>query len=245
LLDDLGAERVRATLSHPYSPFGQRLHVTPSIGIVLFSAGEDSADDVLRAADERLRLETDLRQAMEARRFTLHYQLQFDADRRVIGAEALLRWQREDGVYMPPTLFIPVAEDIGLIQHIGDWVLEESCRQLREWDDRGRSGWLAGLSVNISPVQFLQPGFVSRVSEVLADQDVVPARLEVDLTEGVMLADTEGVAERMRAHGCGAFQGYYLGQPGTAAELERRVQGQSVSARQPAKAPPSPSSNSK
>ncbi|RCX32995.1 putative bifunctional diguanylate cyclase/phosphodiesterase [Thioalbus denitrificans] len=365
LLDDLGAdqeiaareaqqvaERVRAALSQPYSPFGQRLHVTPSIGIALFPAGEDSADDVLRAADtamyraktdgrdairffrpsmqraadERLRLETDLRQAMEARRFTLHYQPQFDADRRVIGAEALLRWQREDGVYMPPALFIPVAEDIGLIQYIGDWVLEESCRQLREWDDRGLSGRLAGLSVNISPVQFLQPGFVDRVREVLAERDVDPARLEVELTEGVMLADTEGVAERMRAlqalgvrisiddfgtgysslaylkrlplrrlkidqsfvrgipgdrnnaaivetilgmaahldlevvaegvettaefeflraHGCGAFQGYYLGQPGTAAELERRVQGQSASARQPAKAPPSPSSSSK
>jgi diguanylate cyclase (GGDEF)-like protein/PAS domain S-box-containing protein len=365
LLDDLGgepelaaqeaqqvAERVRTTLSHPYSTFGQRLHVTPSIGIALFPGGGESADEVLRAADtamyraktdgrdairffrpsmqraadERLRLENELRHAMEARRFALHYQPQFDAGARIIGAEALLRWQREDGVYIPPALFIPVAEDSGLIQNIGDWVLEEACRQLREWDDRGLSDRLAGLSVNISPVQFLQPGFVSRVREVLENRNVDPARLEVELTEGVMLADTEGVAERMRAlealgvrisiddfgtgysslgylkrlplsrlkidqsfvrgipqdrnnaaivetilgmaahldlevvaegvettaefeflctHGCQAFQGYYLGQPGSAAELERRVRDQSAPAMQPVKSSPSPSSSSK
>src|SRR5690606_16707984 len=115
---------------------------------------------------ERMLLEAALRHALEAGAFELYFQPQFDGlTRRVIGAEALLRWRDQGGTLVPPGRFIPVAEEAGLILPIGRWVLEQACHQLRAWLDAGLPE--VSVSINISALQFRQPGFVEALREVI------------------------------------------------------------------------------
>src|SRR6185437_3665613 len=104
--------------------------------------------------------------------------------RRIVGAEALIRWQHPQRGEVMPDQFIPLAEHIGLIARIGEWVLHEACRQAAAWPALG------SMAVNVSPVQFRRPGFVELVQSALRQANLEPHRLEVEITEGVLLHET-------------------------------------------------------
>ncbi len=210
------AEKLLTALAEPLSVAGRQMMVTASVGISLYPEDGEDISTLMRNADsamyhskesgrnsfhyfrsemnervlERMLLEAALRHALEADAFELYFQPQFDGlTRRVIGAEALLRWRDQDGTLVPPGRFIPVAEEAGLILPIGRWVLEQACHQLRAWLDIGLPE--VSVSVNISALQFRQPGFVEALREVI-ERSGVPARcLELELTERVMLDAAE------------------------------------------------------
>jgi len=141
-------------------------------------------------AMRRLRLESDLRSALEAEEFVLHYQPQMDlATGRIVGVEALLRWQQARSGLTQPLEFIGVAEEIGLIVPLGDWVLETACRQAVAWQRRGFPD--LRMAVNLSARQFAQKGMVATISAALQRSGLDPALLEIEITESLMMADVE------------------------------------------------------
>jgi len=161
-------------------------------------------DDALDAANrDRLALERALRQALAREQLSLVYQPQIAlADGRVVACEALLRWQHPSHGSVSPMRFIPLAEETGLIGPIGEWVLRRACAELANWHARG----LAELrvAVNVSAVQLQQPGFADRVARVLEQTGVAPERLELEVTEGVMMHGAERgihMLEALRALG--------------------------------------------
>ncbi len=142
------------------------------------------ADDAMR----RLSFEQRLRRAVEDQDWVLHYQPVIDlADRRVVGAEALIRWRAETGI-VPPGEFIPVAEELGLIEAIGDWVLDQVARQQRRWRD---GGFELELSFNLSPRQLWTPRLAERLLERLRDHGVDPTTVQAEITESTAMADPD------------------------------------------------------
>jgi EAL domain-containing protein (putative c-di-GMP-specific phosphodiesterase class I) len=134
-------------------------------------------------------LETDLRKAVERNELVLHYQPQVDIQTgSVVGAEALMRWQHPEQGLVPPLKFIPLAEEMGLIGALGEWGLFEACRQMVELQSLGLN--LPKISVNVSALQF-NPAFIQRVTEVLQETALRPSRLQLELTEGIMMDDTD------------------------------------------------------
>jgi EAL domain-containing protein (putative c-di-GMP-specific phosphodiesterase class I) len=148
---------------------------------------------------ERRALEADIIEAMHKDQFRLHYQPQLDlARRKIVGAEALLRWHHPVRGDISPEDFVPLAEEAGLIARIGEWVLHEACRQAALWPELGC------IAVNVSPVQFRRPYFVEQVKRALAQSGLEAARLEIEITEGVLLHDTdETLATLRRLRGLG------------------------------------------
>ncbi len=133
----------------------------------------------------RRMLETDIREALAGGQFRLHYQPQIGLrERHIVGAEALLRWYHPRRGEVSPVDFIPLAEETGLIIEIGEWVLFEACRQASIWCQLER------IAVNVSPVQFRRPGLVETVQQALRQADLAPERLEIEITEGVLLTET-------------------------------------------------------
>ncbi|EYB67268.1 hypothetical protein DEIPH_ctg046orf0076 [Deinococcus phoenicis] len=215
------AARVHEALALPLVLPGRELSVTASIGISVTPEGgpdgaamQRSADLALYAAkrrkpgsvvfhqkladqaSERFRLGADLRRATERGELELHYQPVVQlGSRRVVGAEALLRWRHPDLGLVPPATFIPVAEETGLIVPIGEWVLREACRQGAVWRRQGRAFHLA---VNVSAVQFGHPDFVDTVAACLRDTGFPARRLELELTERVVMSDAEESVRRMQ-----------------------------------------------
>jgi diguanylate cyclase (GGDEF)-like protein len=149
-------------------------------------------------------MEQDLRRALADGQLLLHYQPQVDlATRRVTGAEALLRWLHPEHGMILPGEFIPLCEETGLIMPVGEWVLRTACIQGAQWNSEGRGMRLA---VNLSPVQVQQPGLVALVAEVLQDSGLPPSLLELEITEGTLLRDTEQTLQTLggiRALGVG------------------------------------------
>lgn len=148
-------------------------------------------------------MEVELRDALLNDQFTLYYQPQVDADHRVTGAEALLRWTHPTRGMVPPGKFIPVAEQSGLMPPLGDWVLRTACRQLVAWSLQPQTAALT-LAVNVSVAQFAQPDFVTRVLNALRETGADPARLKLELTESMLAHDLEDVIGKMtqlKAHG--------------------------------------------
>ncbi len=195
---------------------------TASIGVTLFDSAQVSVETLLKQADlalykakehgrntlrffdpemqhaidARAELEAAMRGALERGGFELHYQPQLDVDGRVVGAEALIRWRRDDGGLVPPAAFIPVAEDSGLIVRIGDWVLHTACAQLAAWAALDSCRDLT-LAVNVSARQFHEAEFVARVRHAVQQHGVDPARLTLELTESVVVRDVQAVVARM------------------------------------------------
>lgn len=216
--------KILASLNQPYQLDALEYHCTPSIGATLFSGHEQSIDDLLKQGDiamyqakasgrntfrffdpqmqasinARARLEKDLRIALADNQFILYYQPQVCRDHRVIGAEALIRWQHPLRGLVSPLDFIPLAEETDLILPIGQWVLEMACTQIKTWENNGHFKHLQ-LSVNVSARQFRQPDFVEQVSQILRRSDINPDKLKLELTESVVLDDIDECVRKMHA----------------------------------------------
>jgi EAL domain-containing protein (putative c-di-GMP-specific phosphodiesterase class I) len=136
----------------------------------------------MRDLEDRLVMGNQLRDAIRHGELELHYQPQYRAaDRRLTGFEALLRWNSRNLGQVPPTRFIPIAEALGLMPEIGEWVLDAACRQLRAWLDRGHRGFT--VAVNVSAQQLQRHGLVAQVGAALQRHDVPPAMLDIEITE--------------------------------------------------------------
>lgn len=225
-LAEVVAEKIFNALNQPYSlreDAPADFHNTPSIGISLFQGQRESVDTLLKHADmalyqakgagrntirfynpemqaaveARATMESGLRKAIKQGEFVLHYQPQIDRGRRVVGAEALLRWQHPEKGLVSPDKFIPVAEDTGQIVAIGQWVLETACQQLKDWSTDPLLSYLQ-LSINISARQFHQRNFVETVQNALDRHRIDRSRLKLELTESVVLDDVDDTIEKMK-----------------------------------------------
>jgi EAL domain-containing protein (putative c-di-GMP-specific phosphodiesterase class I) len=147
----------------------------------------------------RRRLELDLRRALVTKEFELHYQPQLNLrSNQISGFEALLRWNHPERGTVPPSEFIPLAEEIGLIVPLGEWVLRQACRDAVQWPPTVK------LSVNLSPAQFNTPDLVETVESALSETGLDPNRLEMEITESVLLAESDSVMATLhRLHDLG------------------------------------------
>jgi len=216
--------KILGRLSPAITIGGRELFVTPSIGVTLYPFDDDTSDELLRNADSamfdakeqggncfrfytaemnaraerRLTLETGLRHALERGEFLLHYQPQVDiASGKILGAEALIRWQHPDWGLVPPAEFIPLAEETGLILPIGEWVLTEACTQARRWHDAGHAD--LRIAVNLSGRQLSQKNLVEIVAATLTRCAVARGMLELEITESLLMQDLERIAGTLEA----------------------------------------------
>ncbi|MCB5205801.1 putative bifunctional diguanylate cyclase/phosphodiesterase [Methylovorus mays] len=143
-------------------------------------------------------LYADMREALAKGHFCLHYQPQVDAEGHIFGAEALLRWQHPTRGMIPPGVFIAVAEETGLIQPIGTWVLKEACAQLVKWSKDPQTAHLS-IAVNVSASQLRQPDFVQEVIEIVTRSGATPAHLKLELTESMLAKDVDTTIQKMKA----------------------------------------------
>ncbi|MDO8788100.1 MAG: EAL domain-containing protein [Sulfuritalea sp.] len=217
-------EKILAALNYSYPLAGYECRSTPSIGVTLFSAHQNSIDELLKQADlamyqakaggrntlrffdpemqavvtARARLETELREAVLKNQLLLYYQAQVDCAGRLTGAEALVRWQHPRRGLVSPGDFIPLAEETGLILPLGQWVLETACTQLAAWAARADTAILT-MAVNVSARQFHHVDFVAQLRAVLDGTGANPERLKLELTESVLLNDLEDTIAKMVA----------------------------------------------
>jgi len=218
------AKKVQTALSQPYLLAAHDYRSTPSIGATLFSGHEQTMDDLLKQADiamyqaknsgrnalcffdprmqanitARVALEADLRLAVAERQFVLYYQPQVHHNDRILGAEVLIRWRHPERGLIPPSEFIPLTEETGLILTIGLWVLETACEQIKRWENHIHTRHLQ-LAVNVSANQFRQPDFVEQVCRVLYRSGINPDRLKLELTETMVLNDIDDTILKMNA----------------------------------------------
>ena len=217
------AERVIETVTRPFILDGQEITTTASIGITIHPTDGDDVDELLKNADlamyqakaegrnthrlfaadmnavarEAIGLESDLRRALERQQFILYYQPQIELKTgRIIGAEALLRWQRPGAGLVKPAEFLPLAEENGLIVPINEWVLREACVHAKSWTRSGLSR--LRIAVNLSPVQFRKQDIRRLVVEVLNETCLEPSRLELELTESILMQNAEAAANKLR-----------------------------------------------
>jgi len=212
------AERARSIVATPFDIFGAEITTTVSAGIATSFTHYESAEDILRDASlglrsaqelggncaqivdpelhaqalARLHLEADLRRATMTEAFELHYQpiINFDLG-KIIGFETLIRWDRPDHGPVSPVIFIPVAERTALINPIGKWVLSEACRQHAVWQNSLSHPLDCVLNVNVSPRQIQQPDLVDQVAHALAEAEMDPRLLKIEITESAVLEDLD------------------------------------------------------
>ncbi|MEF2269533.1 EAL domain-containing protein [Janthinobacterium sp. LS2A] len=215
------AEKIRAAIARDFEIGAQSYHCSASIGVTLLPKMEQQAHDLLREADiamyrakaegrngiaffeaamqagveRRLTLERALARALDDHVLCMHVQPQVDRHGRVTGAELLMRWPQADGTYIAPDIFIPIAEESGLIVKLGHWALREACRAARVL---AQAGSPVALSVNVSPAQFRQPDFASRVQAALAEHGTPAGALILELTEGLLIDQRDASLARMR-----------------------------------------------
>jgi len=223
------AQHLNRQLQLPFHPRGYEVFINASIGIVLGDASYESAEHLLRNADtamyqakalgrgryqvfdpsmhlralSRLRLENDLRRAIERREFYLCYQPAISLRTgKISSLEALVRWQHPERGLVPPAEFIPAAEETGAIAAIGDWVLVEACRQLRRWQEQGLAPLDLSVSVNISVRQLAQRDLLATLDAVLAASQLPPTCLILEVTESVLIDSPESalaIFEQLRS----------------------------------------------
>ena len=150
-------------------------------------------------ADQHLAMERALHTALERNELYLHYQPQVDHNFSIMGTEALIRWQHPEQGFVPPDQFIGLAEETGLIIPIGRWVLEQACTQLAEWQNCGLCPAQFRMAVNISAKQFDHPQFLNVLSEVISNTGVDPNKLELELTESLLVKNMDATITRMDA----------------------------------------------
>jgi len=226
---ELIGEKILAALALPYILAGHEHHSTGSVGGMLFGEHHETVDDLLKRADlamyrakaagrntlrffdpamqvavtARAVLEAELRKGLREGQFVLHYQPQVDEVGRVTGAEALARWQHPRRGLVKPVEFIPLAEETGLIEPLGRWVLESACTQLLAWRAGPETAHLT-LSVNVSAREFRHSEFVARALAVVDRAGIDPQKLVFEFTESPMLDDLEEAIAKMtamKAHG--------------------------------------------
>lgn len=217
------ARRLTVLLDEPFIIDGNEISSTASVGVTLHPRDGADVDELLknadlamyrakadgggthrlfseqmdRAARDAVVLQSDLRRALMREEFVLHYQPQIDlATGRIVGAEALLRWQRPGAGLVGPGDFLPLAEENGFIVPLNAWVLEEACRQAAHWRKTGLPP--LRMAVNLSPIQFRKQDVATLVAEILERTGLEPNRLELELTETIVLNDTEATVATLR-----------------------------------------------
>lgn len=216
------AEKLLQSICVPYLLNGFDHHGSSSIGVCLFSGYTVSQDELLKRADaamyqakakgrntlcfydpdmqlaveSRMQMQSELRSALALNQLSLHYQIQVDHNRTVIGVEGLLRWNKPNEGMISPAEFIPIAEDTGLILSLGAWVIETACKQLKIWEETDFGRHLK-LAVNVSAKQFRQTNFVNDVKLALEKTGANPKLLKLELTESIVLDDVGVVALKM------------------------------------------------
>ena len=219
------AARILDDLRVPFTLGGREWFINASIGISLARPGKSTPGDLFREAEialvqakrdagaryvffepamstatlERVELEDDLRRAIAGGELRLHYQPLVDlVSDRIVGLEALVRWQHPTRGLVPPLSFIPLAEETGLIIPLGQWVLETACRQARAWHDQMPDSELV-MSVNLSARQFTQPDLVNQIAAILEETGLPPHLLELEITETVLMDQSESGTRALRA----------------------------------------------
>jgi diguanylate cyclase (GGDEF)-like protein/PAS domain S-box-containing protein len=217
--------RIEERLAAPLQVDGQEVYISASIGIVLGTAGYERPEEILRDADaamyrakalgrnrhevfnealhlaalDRLRLETDLRRAIQEESFGVHYQpIVSLADGRVAGFEALVRWRHPAWGLVPPSQFIQVAEETGLILPIGRWVLSEACARIHRWQLEHPSDPPLAINVNLSRRQLLQADLIEQIRRILEVTGVAPETLQLEITESAILENPDGAVDLLR-----------------------------------------------
>ena len=219
------AERILDVLREPFVIDGKEVFIGTSIGVAATITGNETPDELLRNADvamymaknqgkgrhivfenkmheaviKRIELEADMRRAIEREEFTLHYQPIIDLrSQSIMGIEALVRWNHPQHGLIPPDDFIPLAEETKLILPLGRWILETACQQAREWQCQyGSESWLS-ITVNLSTREFLQKKLVEIVAAALDKSGLSPQCLILEITESVMLQDTEATINKLQ-----------------------------------------------
>lgn len=215
-------ETILDSLNEHYTLEGQDYFSTPSIGITLFGNRQVHIDELLKQADQamyhakaagrntlrffdpemqqltaqRFALQHEMREALQLQQFQLFYQPQVNSHNQVIGAEALIRWLHPQRGMISPADFIPIAEDSGLILPLGNWIVEEACRQLVRWSKNPASAHLQ-LSINVSARQFQQPNFVAQLLNTLQQTGANPHRLMLELTETMLVHNPQDIIAKM------------------------------------------------
>jgi predicted signal transduction protein with EAL and GGDEF domain len=217
------ARRLGQILAEPFSVKGKEIFVTSSIGIAVYPIDGCDADTLLKNADaamydakqngrnccqyftgslnddavRKLTLATSLRRALQKGELVVHYQPRIDIQKsKVVACEALVCWQHPDFGLIRSDEFIPIAEETGLIAPIGEWVLKEACQQAVFWGEQGLPGMK--VSVNLSPMQFKHADLASHVARVLSKSRLNPTLLELELTEGVLLEDSNTCMQNLK-----------------------------------------------
>ncbi len=219
------AEKIQQVLSAPFHFGRNEVFVTASSGIAMSHTGYEQPEDILRDADiamyhakskgkarhevfdkamytravSLLRLENDLRRAIERREFCVYYQPIVKLETgSVIGLEALVRWQHPERGLVAPMEFIPVAEETGLIMPIGLWVLEEACFQMHGWQQHSSPNRLLSISVNLSGRQLAQPDLIEEIQAILQRTGLDPRSLKLEITESVVMENAEATTSKLR-----------------------------------------------
>jgi len=225
-------EKILNALAQPHKIGARELYAPSSIGVSLYSQESGDSNEVLQQADaamyrakeaggncsrfflpsmqhvaeERLEVEHALRHALAHNEFLLYYQPIIDINQpdRIVGAEALLRWQHPERGIVFPAEFIGAAEETGLILDLGDWVLYEACSQMQKWNSAYPDLDYGRISINISPRQFQQTNFVPKLINTVQIAEINPSRMYLELTENLLVHDIKDVAKKMKklkAHG--------------------------------------------
>lgn len=214
------ARKIIVALGRPYQLDTHEYHITSSIGITLFNQHSSGTDALIGEADIamyhakkegrntlrffsqnmqdainiRAVLENDLRKALDGGEFQLYYQIQVDNQNRPSGAEALIRWIHPERGFLLPSQFIQLAEEVNLVETIGEWVLETACAQLKLWQDNALTRELV-LSVNVSTKQFRNTNFTSQVKDIANRHAINPKLLILEVTESVLLEDVDAAID--------------------------------------------------
>ena len=215
-------EKILVVLNQPYWLVKHQYYCTASVGATMLDAKSHTADELMKQADIAMyqakrtgrnamrffdpemqvsltahaALEEELRKALELQQFQLYYQAQVDIDGNILGAESLIRWIHPKRGFISPAQFIPLAEESDLILRIGSWVLDSACAQIKVWEDSASELLLA---VNVSPKQFRQENFVAQVKAIVQRHAINPARLKLELTEGMLVENISDIIASMNA----------------------------------------------